>query len=124
MRQIGTARDPLKENESLLTRTTIDMEILSQNKKAKGKRKSGTPSKACIALSKINKLYLIEREIKDESPAEKVRLRQERSLPHLNEFKARLEKNQTKVLKGSLTSKGPYYTLKQWEKLRCYCEHG
>jgi hypothetical protein len=33
MRQIGTAREPLKENEALLTRTTIDMEILSQNKK-------------------------------------------------------------------------------------------
>jgi transposase len=33
MRQIGTAREPLKENESLLLRTTIDMEILSQDKK-------------------------------------------------------------------------------------------
>lgn len=96
----------------------------TQNKNAKGKSKSGTPSKACIALSKINKLYLIEREIKDQSPAEKVRLRQERSLPHLNELKAWLEKNQTKVLKGSLTSKAIYYTLNQWEKLICYCEHG
>ena len=33
MRQIGTAREPLKGNESLLTRTMIDIEMLSQNKK-------------------------------------------------------------------------------------------
>jgi hypothetical protein len=28
------------------------------------------------------------------------------------------------VLKDSLTSKAIYYTLSQWKKLRCYCEHG
>jgi hypothetical protein len=33
MRQIGTAREPLKENESLHIRTMVDMEILSQDKK-------------------------------------------------------------------------------------------
>lgn len=32
-RQVATIREPLKENESLLTKFTIDMEILSQNKK-------------------------------------------------------------------------------------------
>jgi transposase len=103
-----------------------DKAARSQSKKAKGKSKSksSAPSKACIALSKINKLYLIEREIKDQSPAEKLRSRQERSLPILNDLKSWLEKNQTKVLKDSLTSKAICYTLNQWEKLSCYCEHG
>ena len=58
-----------------------------QGAKPAGKGKKGKPSKADIALSYINKLYAIERQIKDLSVAERYRVRQTLSMPQLNAFK-------------------------------------
>lgn len=63
----------------------------------------------------INKLYVIEREIKDFSVADRYQTRHKHSLPKLIEFKAWLEKNVTHVAKGSLTRKAMDYTMNQWE---------
>lgn len=87
--------------------------------KAKGK-----VSKADVALGKIRKLYRIESQIQSCSDAEKYQQRQALSLPILHEFKAWLEKNVTRVLKGSQTRKAMEYTLNQWEYLIGYCDHG
>ena len=92
--------------------------------KPQGKGKKITTSKADVALGHINKLYVIEREIKDLSIDERYRLRQELSLPKLNAFKAWLEQNVTKVMKDSLTRKAMEYTLNQWDSLIGYCERG
>ena len=51
-----------------------------------GVRKVKT-SKADVGISKMRKLYLIEKKIKHLEPAEKQRLRQELSIPVLNDFK-------------------------------------
>lgn len=88
------------------------------------KNKATAPSKARVALSKINKLYLIERNIKDNTPDEKYRARQQQSMPILNDLKAWLEKNHSKVVKGSLTWTAINYTLNQWIKLIGYCDNG
>lgn len=92
--------------------------------KPQSKGKQAKASKADIALSHINKLYVIERQIKDLSVAERHRTRQAMSLPRLQAFKAWLEENVGKVMKGSLTRKAMEYTLNQWISLVGYCERG
>ena len=67
---------------------------------------------------------LLEKAANELSDAERYRVRQEKSLPLLNAFKAWLEKNASKVLKGSLTRKAMDYTLNQWDTLIGYCERG
>jgi len=77
-----------------------------------------------VALSHIQKLYAVEKAANELSDAERYRVRQKKSLPLLNAFKAWLEKNASKVLKGSLTRKAIDYTLSQWGTLTGYCERG
>lgn len=96
---------------------------ISKHKK-KNKGKALAPSKARVALSIINKLYLVEREIKELAVGDKYRGRQEKSIPILTGLKAWLEQNQSKVPGGSLTWTAINYTLNQWDKLIRYCEHG
>lgn len=84
----------------------------------------GKPSKADVALSHIRKLYAVEKAARDLSDAERYRVRQEKSLPLLNAFKAWLEKHAPKVMKGMLTRKAMDYTLNQWDTLAGYCERG
>ena len=94
----------------------------AQPKAKKGK--NNTPSKADKALSYINKLYMIERQIKTLSADGKYQQRQEKSIPVLNSLKDYLEKNQHKVPKNSLTGQAMTYLSNQWEKLIVYCTNG
>lgn len=96
----------------------------SKAAKPQGKGKQTKLSKADVALNHINKLYTIEREIKDLSHTERLRVRQELSLLSLGAFKSWLDDNLTKVMKGSLTRKAMEYTLNQWDALIGYCERG
>ena len=91
---------------------------------SKGKGKKAVVAKADIALGQINKLYVIERQIKELSPAERHRIRQELSLPRLDDLKVWLEANVSKVMKDSLTRKAMEYTLSQWPYLIGYCTRG
>lgn len=90
---------------------------------AKGKRKAGV-SKAEVALGYIGKLYAIEREQRESSDSERYQARQSRSVPLLAQFKAWLEDNLGKVMKGSLTRRAMEYVLAQWPYLVGYCERG
>ena len=97
----------------------------AQNAQPKAKKgKNNKPSKAGKVLSLINKLYVIEREIKELSVDEKYQQRQEKNIPVLNQLKSYLEENQHKVPKDSLTGKAMTYLSNQWEKLNVYCIHG
>lgn len=93
-------------------------------KKKTKKATSTAPSKAQIGFSKINKLYVVEREIKELSEAERHHARQTRSKPLLEDLKAWLEANQHKVPKDSLTSIAIHYALNQWDKLVRYIDDG
>lgn len=53
----------------------------SKAAQSKGKTKKSIVSKADVALSHINKLYAIERQIKSLSGAERYRIRRAKSLP-------------------------------------------
>jgi transposase len=76
------------------------------------------------ALGYIGKLYAIEREIRDRSETERYQARQTLSWPLLTEFKAWLEQNVSRVMKGALTRRAMEYTLNQWSYLAGYCERG
>lgn len=94
----------------------------AQPKPKKGKTKK--ISKADRMLSHINRLYMIEREIKELSIDEKYQQRQQRSVPVLNKIKTYLEDNQHKVPKDSLMGKAMTYLSNQWKKLTVYCSNG
>jgi len=104
---------------------TLGSTLEAQKAQPKAKKgKNQLPSKADRAMSFINKLYMIERQIKLLSVEEKYQQRQERSLPVLNKLKIYLEDNQHKVLKDGLTGKAMTYLSNQWEKLTVYCTNG
>ena len=88
------------------------------------KKKAGQPTKADVALSKIRKLYAIEKSIKELDNDKKKQARQALSVPVLDDLKPWLKKNLSRVPKDSLTYKAIYYTLNQWEYLIGYCEDG
>ena len=81
-------------------------------------------TKADMALSFINKLYLIERDIKSLSDAEKLTVRQQRSQPVLEKLKQWLDKHRSRIAKDSLTGKAMTYLHNQWEKLTVYVTDG
>jgi hypothetical protein len=94
---------------------------------AQPKPKKGNPQKASKAdhiLGLINTLYMIERQIKTLSAAEKFQQRCKRSLPVLKKLKAYLDDNQYKVPKDGLTGKAMTYLSNQWDKLMVYCSNG
>ncbi|GMR16803.1 MAG: IS66 family transposase [Gammaproteobacteria bacterium] len=88
------------------------------------KKKKGQVSKADIALSKIRKLYAIEKAIEKLLPEQRCEQRQLLSVPVLNNLKEWLDKNISKLPKDSLTHKAMSYTLNQWNKLTAYCDNG
>lgn len=96
--------------------------VASGSKPKKGKATKA--SKADVALGYIRKLYAIEREIRERNDAETYQVRQALSLPLLDELKAWLETNVSKVMKGSLTRTAMEYTLNQWSCLVGYCDRG
>lgn len=88
------------------------------------KKKGEKVSKADVAVSKIRKLYTIEKRI---AGLDREQIRQQRqalSLPVLDDLKSWLEMNSCRVPKDSLTWKAIHYTLNQWEYLIAYCEDG
>ena len=86
--------------------------------------KKAKPTLAHRALSKIGKLYRIERDIADWTVEKKCEARQQLSLPELTDLKNWLDKHVNTVMKGSTTRKAMEYTLNQWPTLIGYCEHG
>lgn len=91
-------------------------------KKMQGK--STKVGKADWALNHIQKLYRIEKQIKDKTVDERYRIRQAQSLPLLMQFKAWLDKSSLTILPESLLGKAINYAINQWEKFIRYVEDG
>jgi len=92
--------------------------------KVQPKGKNVKVSKADMALSFINKLYVIEKTIKHLSNEERLAIRQEKSKPILKQLKKWLTTNKPRVAKDSLTGKAMTYLHNQWDKLTVYCTDG
>jgi hypothetical protein len=63
----------------------------------------------------VRKLYRIEARIEGLEPEQKREQRQQLSVPLLNDLKAWLEKNVSRVPKDSLTHTAIQYMLNQWD---------
>ena len=86
--------------------------------------KNASGTLANIALEKIAKLFAIEKQIETLSPGEKVKVRQERSKPLVDDFFLWCTNNQNKVLSGSKTGKAIQYALNYEAGLRSFLEDG
>ena len=86
--------------------------------------KDSSPEEAEHALTEIQRLYAIERELResDASAVERRRVRQEKAVPILRAFKTYLEAN--RGLPKSPWGKAVNYALLRWKKLTAYTEDG
>ena len=88
----------------------------------KGQKDPKKTGKAHAGLALIQKLYRIEREIKESPPDDKQRLRQQRSVPILDQLRQWLEKSLPQVPPKSLLGKALHYLHNQWDKLVRYVD--
>lgn len=93
-------------------------------KEAETAQPKGKIGKANWALNHIQKLYRIETALKNKSVLEKYKVRQEKSLPLLDEFKCWLDKSSQQVPPKSAVGKAISYSLNQWSKLVKYIDDG
>lgn len=100
-------------------RRKFDEAVKAQGKK--GKLKAG---KAMMGLSFIQKLYRIERALKDAPPEERYKARQEQASPVLDDLHLWLEKSLPEVPPGTATGKALNYLHNQWKKLVRYLDDG
>lgn len=84
----------------------------------------GKIGRADMALNLINKLYGIERDQKDSGDLERHAVRQQRSLPILEQLKAWLDKTQPQVTAQNALGKAVNYLASNWSRLVRYVEGG
>jgi transposase len=84
----------------------------------------GKTGRADVALNLINRLYAIERELKDLSDEQRYRGRQQHSLPVLEQLKAWLDKTQPQVTTQNALGKALNYLASNWSRLVRYVEAG
>ena len=88
---------------------------------AAGKNKTG---RATWALSHIQKLYRIEKAIKDKTVEVKYQVRQAQAKPLLEQYKQWLDKSALQVPPKSAIGAAIGYSLRQWHKLSRYIDDG
>ena len=78
------------------------------------------------AITRYKVLYKLEADLKREgkSPEEIKKVRQEKSLPLLNDFKSWLDQVKQQVVVSEKTSIAVNYFINQFENLKAYCEDG
>lgn len=72
----------------------------------------------------INKLYGVERELKDGSDDQRFIGRQEKRLPILAQLKSWLDKTHAQVTPQSVLGKAVHYLANNWSRLERYVEAG
>ena len=95
-----------------------------KSKSKKSSKKTTKESVARQAMRQIQELYRIERKLKDVSPDERHRVRQEQSLPVVAMLREWLTASIGKVPPQSLTGKAMAYLERQWPKLVRVFEDG
>ena len=90
----------------------------------KGAKRSAKQSQAQAGLRFIQKLYALEDTVKEASPQERLRARQEQSLPVVAELRQWLDRALGSVVPQSLTGKALAYLDGQWPKLVRIFDYG
>jgi transposase len=80
--------------------------------------------KAQMGLAFIQRLYAVERTLKDADPETRERERRALAAPILADLRAWLERSLPEVPPSSLTGKALTYLHRQWPKLRAYLDDG
>jgi transposase len=106
------------------TRRKFDEALRGQGKPKKGAKQTAKESRARQALSQIQALYRIERDLKEASPEERTAARHERSKPLLEKLRLWLDASLGTVPPQSLTGKALHYMNGQWPKLVRVLEDG
>ena len=88
--------------------------------------KANDLARAEYALTEIHKLYAIERQLRNEglTTAQRYNLRQQKSLPLLNDLKSWMLENYKSVLPKSTIGQALHYSLERFDKLMLYCADG
>lgn len=82
------------------------------------------PTRSHEVLGQVSRLYEIEREIRRAGEAERLAVRQERSIPVLGEIRAWLDVEMPKLLPKSPSGTAAIYMDNQWQALKRYCDSG
>lgn len=108
------------------TRRKFDEALRGQgkSKKKKGAKSTAKTSRARQALSQIQALYRIERELREASSEQRYAVRQERSKPLIEKLRLWLDASLGSVPPQSLTGKALAYMDGQWPKLVRVLEDG
>ena len=93
-------------------------------KRKKGAKRTKKQSQAEAGLRFLQKLYAIERSVKDARPAERLRVRQQQSLPVVASLRSWLDGALATVVPRSLTGEALAYLDGQWPKLVRVFEYG
>lgn len=91
---------------------------------AKAVQKKGSTGKADQGLAFIQKLYALERTIKEQPPDERYRRRQQEAKPEIEKLRAWLEKSLPQVPPQSAIGKALQYLHTQWHRLVRYLDDG
>jgi transposase len=91
---------------------------------AKAAQKKGKAGKADQGLAFIQKLYALEKSIKDQPPDERYRRRQQEAKPIIDKLRAWLEKSLPHVPPQSAIGKALLYLQNQWDRLVRYLDDG
>lgn len=87
-----------------------------------GADKSGTVAEQ--GLQFCNQLFAIERELKDETPENRHRIRQEQSQPVLDAYLVWLRQQRSRMLPKSKLGEAITYSWNQWDKLVSFLKDG
>ena len=91
---------------------------------AKKIQPKGKTGKADQALAWIQKLYLIEKQIKDDPPDQRYHIRQQQAQPIINQIKTWLDKSLLHVPPKTALGKALHYLHNQWDRLTGYLDDG
>ena len=83
-------------------------------------------AKASYVLTEIQKLYALERQVKEDELSDDAlyQLRQQQAVPILNNLKVWMLENYKTVLPQSTIGQALYYSLQRWDKLSRYTTDG
>ena len=89
-------------------------------------KSSGKAQVANVGIKLIAKLYEIEKEIRENnlSPADTLKIRQEKSKPIIDEYKKFLDSKAKSVLPKSPLGKAVHYSLSRWKMLTEFLKDG
>ncbi|MGG1664605.1 IS66 family transposase [Brevibacillus sp. NRS-1366] len=86
--------------------------------------KDNPESVAAQGLAYCNQLFAIERKLKDATPEERHKVREEQSRPVLDAYFTWLRQQRARTMPKSLIGQAIAYSLNQWEKLTAFLKDG